>query len=56
MSNNLEYLGDGVYAEYDGYQIKLLVNDPKQPTDTVYIEPDTLDSLNHYANKHFNKS
>ena len=34
-----QYLGDGLYASYDGYQIKLMANDHKHPSDTVYLDP-----------------
>jgi len=30
------YLGDGVYAEYDGFHIILKANDLKTPTDTIF--------------------
>jgi len=37
--SKVQYLGDGLYADFDGYQFELLANDPKQPTDRVYLEP-----------------
>jgi hypothetical protein len=43
-----EYLGDGVYAELDGYGIWLRSNVPN--TDNIYIEPDVLDALNRFFN------
>lgn len=39
------YLGDGLYASYDGYQIELRANSPIEPTDTV--------SLNDYVIERF---
>ena len=33
------YLGDGLYAKYDGLGIWLMANDHKEPTDKVYLEP-----------------
>jgi len=39
-----EYLGDGVYAKWDGYQIELRANDPDSE-DVIYIEPRVLDAL-----------
>ena len=39
------YLGDGVYAIFDGYGIWLHTNDHKNPTDRVYLEPKVLQSL-----------
>jgi len=43
------YLGDGVYALFDGYGIWLHANDHKNPTDKVYLEPSVLESLNRFA-------
>lgn len=42
------YLGDGVYAGYDGWGVWLHANDHLHPTDKVYLEPEVLDSLNRY--------
>lgn len=43
----LEYLGDGVYAGYDGYQIWLLVERDGR-TERVALEPATLLALQRY--------
>lgn len=37
------YLGDGVYASFDGYQIWLATNKPKN--DVIAIEPGVFNSL-----------
>jgi hypothetical protein len=42
---NKDYLGDGVYAVFDGYGIELRVNDFENPTDVVYLEPSVIDAL-----------
>lgn len=36
-----DYLGDGLYADYDGWQIVLSANDRNSghPTARVYLEP-----------------
>lgn len=39
------YLGDGVYAIFDGFGIWLHANDHEHPTDRVYLEPNVLESL-----------
>lgn len=39
------YLGDGVYAIFDGYGIWLHANHHEHPTDKVYLEPEVLESL-----------
>lgn len=40
-----EYLGDGVYAIFDGYGIWLHANDHKNPTDRIYLESPVYDAL-----------
>ena len=40
------YLGDGVYSEFDGHQIKLTTeNGSLEPTNTIYLEPETCVNL-----------
>jgi len=39
------YLGDGVYAIFDGYGIWLHANDHEHPTDRVYLEPSVYQAL-----------
>jgi len=46
-----DYLGDGVYALFDGYAIWLRANDAKQPTDEICLEPSVVRSLNRF-NEH----
>jgi len=45
MKVQKQYLGDGLYVEFDGYQIALKANDPDNPTDTVYLDEHTLTSF-----------
>lgn len=40
-----EYLGDGLYASYDGYQICLKANSHIDPTDIVYLDPHVFIAL-----------
>ena len=42
------YLGDGVYAIYDGYGIWLHANDHENPTDKIYLEPSVIKALNNF--------
>lgn len=44
-TEHIEYVGDAVYAKFDGFGIELRANDPKFPTDTIYIEPQVLQNL-----------
>jgi len=46
--NEKDYLGDGVYALYDGFGVWLHANDLDHPTDKVYLEPSVLDALVHF--------
>jgi hypothetical protein len=46
-----EYLGDGLYAECDAYQIKLSASDGMLDRDTVYLEPSVLRALIDYAKR-----
>lgn len=38
------YLGDAVYATFDGYQISLRLNDHRNPP-AVVLEPSVMDNL-----------
>jgi hypothetical protein len=42
------YLGDAVYASFDGYQIWLHLNDHRSPG-VVALDPAVYESLKHYA-------
>lgn len=44
-----EYLGDGVYASFDGFQIKLEANVPT--TDTIYLDAGTAGALYSYIGR-----
>lgn len=44
----IEYLGDGVYAIFDGDGVWLHANDHENPTDRVYLEPEVLEALNKF--------
>ncbi len=39
------YLGDGVYAIFDGDGIWLHANDHVDPTDRIYLEPQVFKAL-----------
>ncbi len=49
---NHTYLGDGVYAEFDGYGIWLRTGDHRDSfcDAKIYIDPDVLYSLNGFFN------
>jgi hypothetical protein len=41
-----DYIGDGVYARYDGHGIQIAVN--HHENEVVYLEPSVLDNLNKF--------
>lgn len=46
-----EYLGDSVYAEFDGDGINLTTENGFGPTNTVYLEPRVFLALNRFAKR-----
>lgn len=47
--NETVYLGDGLYAEFDGWQIELYASDGIHKTNQVYLEPTVLAAFNRYV-------
>lgn len=45
MSTPRTYLGDGVYAGYDGYSIILTTENGFSGTNEIFLEPHVLDAL-----------
>lgn len=45
-----DYLGDGVYASYDGYGIALDLRG-QDATTRIYLEPEVIAALNRYAER-----
>lgn len=47
MSESTQYLGDAVYARFDGYQIVLTTSShlEAEATNRIYLEPAVLDAL-----------
>jgi len=45
------YLGDGLYASYDGYQIELYAYDGISKTNIVFLEPAVLQAFEEYVEK-----
>ena len=46
-----EYIGDGVYAIFDGYGIWLHANSHDNPTDRIYLEPNVYKSLENFVKR-----
>lgn len=53
MNEKDAYLGDGVYASFDGYQIWLAVNHHENKQ--VALEPKVMEALLAYANRVWGK-
>jgi hypothetical protein len=51
MNKSMTYLGDGVYAHYDGIDLELSVSDGKDITQKIILEPVVLYSLIRFAIK-----
>lgn len=49
--NRKEYLGDGVYANFDGFQIVLTTEDGIRATNTICLEPAVMTALSRYADR-----
>jgi len=49
-----EYLGDGLYAAFDGYHIVLSAEDGIRATDTVYLEDGVLNTFFRYVERIYN--
>jgi hypothetical protein len=43
-----QYLGDSVYADYDGYHIILTTENGYGPSNMIFLEPQVLKALDDY--------
>ncbi len=43
-----QYLGDGVYAAWDGFAIVLTTEDGISAQNTIYLEPQVVEALQRY--------
>jgi hypothetical protein len=46
-----DYLGDGIYCGFDGYQVWLWASNGTEETEPIALEPGTLIRLNQYAER-----
>ena len=49
--NTKEYLGDGVYIENEGYQLKLTTENGIATTNTIYMEEAVVMALESYIRR-----
>lgn len=45
------YLGDGVYAEFDGYQVYVWTSNGIKESERIALEPSVLDNLVNFHNE-----
>jgi hypothetical protein len=48
-----QYLGDSVYADFDGYSIKLTTENGDGPSNTIWLEPEVMLALEAYRKRFF---
>lgn len=48
-TNEAEYMGDGLYAEFDGYQFELYASDGIRKTNRVFLEPQVATAFFDYV-------
>ena len=48
-NNYREYLGDGVYVDFDGFALVLTTENGIRITNTIVLEPDVYDALLAYV-------
>jgi hypothetical protein len=46
-----QYLGDGVYAKFENYQIVLTAEDGTRATNTIYLDESVLVAFERYIQK-----
>lgn len=46
-----EYLGDSVYADYDGHYIVLTIDNGEGTTKAIYMEPQVCDAFERFQKK-----
>ena len=49
MTEQPRYIGDGVFASFDGYHVVLKTGNPNNPDDTIHLDDKTMAALMVYA-------
>lgn len=50
---NKQYIGNGVYVEYDNYEVILTTENGIKVTNTIVLEAEVLNNLNEYLKRMF---
>jgi hypothetical protein len=53
MDEREVYLGDGAYAEFDGYAIVVTARNGVETTDTITLEPEVFAALLRFAKRFY---
>jgi hypothetical protein len=48
---SVTYLGDGLYAQFDGYQFEVYASNGIAKTNRVFFDPDTLSAFLRYVHR-----
>jgi len=51
MTPSKSYLGDSVYADFDGWQVKLTTENGELPDNTIYLEPAVVEAFLQYIER-----
>lgn len=51
LKKESDYIGDGVYAHFDGYQIRLFSSNGIEILEQVFLDPGTLSSFYNYVER-----
>lgn len=46
-----DYLGDSVYADFDGFNVVLTTENGDGPSNTIFLEPTVLAALDQYRKR-----
>jgi hypothetical protein len=49
MSTHKDYLGDGVYVDFDGFSLVLTTENGVETTNTMILEPQVYEALTRYV-------
>lgn len=51
MSANKDYMGDPVYADFDGFAIVLTTENGNGPSNIIVLEPEVLQAIIRFAQR-----
>jgi hypothetical protein len=51
MSTHKSYLGDSVYADFDGWQVKLTTENGDGADNVIYLEPAVVEAFLQYIER-----